>query len=189
MACSLFSLPSVMGEDVPPPDSQPVEAPVDEEPAPAQDTPTQPDSSSPIPAADSVATIDCNLFDLAQFNAIVGADFTLVTQDQLGSCNYDANSIYRLLIGGGQPATSESSQSIFEMSFGKVPGAEWQAYAEGFQLGTAASSISVTGQGVSANGHAMIIVAIGDPSSDLAALQETLTILVKEAARQLNGQW
>jgi hypothetical protein len=35
----------------------------------------------------------------------------------------------------------------------------------------------------------MAIVAAGMPSGDLSALDEILTRLAEEAARQLNGQW
>ena len=190
LACSLVTLPSVTGEeDIPPATPLPVGPPTDEEPAPVSDATAPSDADVAIPAADSPAIMDCSLFDLAQFNTIVGADFTLVTQDQLGSCNYDAGGNYRLLIGGGQPTTSADAQAMFEATFGIVPGASWQAYDEGFQLGLAASSISVTGQGVSASGHATMIVAAGMPSSDLDALQGTLTKLVVEATDQLNQQW
>ncbi len=186
LACSFFSLPFTTEEDVPPP-VEPTA--VEEMPAPEQPVPAPPDGAAAIPAASAPAAMDCSLFDVTQFNAIVGTEFTLVTQDQLGSCNYDANGIYRLLIGGGQPVTSEKAQGMFEMTLGSLPGAEWKSYDDGFQLGTAASSVSVTGQGISASGNAILIVAAGDPSSDLDALQETLTTLVQEAARQLNGQW
>ena len=190
LACNLITLPSVMGEEgVPPATPLPVEAPPDEEPAPVSDAPAPADADVAIPAADSPAIMDCSLFDLAQFNTIVGAEFILIIQDQLGSCNYDAGGNYRLLIGGGQPTTSEDAQAIFETTFGIVPGAAWQVYEEGFQLGLAASSITVTGQGVSASGHATMIVAAGMPSSDLDALQGTLIKLVVEATDQLNRQW
>lgn len=190
LACNLITLPSATGEeDIPPATPAPIEAPADEEPAPVSDAPAPADADAAIPAGDSPTIMDCSLFDLAQFNTIGGAEFTLVTQDQMGSCNYEAGGNYRLLIGGGQPTTSADAQAMFEATFGIVPGAAWQTYDEGFQLGLAASSISVTGQGVSASGHAIMIVAAGMPSSDLDTLQETLTNLVVEATHQLNRQW
>ena len=190
LACNLNNLPSATGEeDIPPATPAPIEAPAEEEPAPVSDAPAPMDADAAIPAADSPITMDCSLFDLTSFNTIVDAEFTLVTQDQMGSCNYNAGGNYRLLIGGGQPTMSEDAQAMFETTFGIVPGATWQVYDEGFQLGLAASSISVTGQGVSASGHAIMIVGAGMPSSDLDALQETLSKLVVEATHQLNRQW
>ena len=187
LACSLVSTPATTRDEAP---AAPVEMPVDEPPAvEAEAAPPASETDSIIPAAGAPVTANCDLFDIAQFNAIAGKDFALVSQDQLGSCHYEADGVYRIMIGGGQISDSASAQAAFESTMGSVPGATWKSYADGFQLGMASSSVSVTGQGVSASGHAMAIVAAGMPSGDLSALDEILTRLAEEAARQLNGQW
>ena len=179
LACSIFSSPDTgENESIETPIHLPAESPEDE----------VPDAEPFIPAANASATIDCSLFDVEKFNAIAGEEFTLM-DEQEDMCNFKSANGKFITIGGGGPADAEKAKAIFEMSLGTAPDAEWKVYEEGFQLGIAAGGMSVTGQGVSSSGNAILIIGVGSPTDDLDLLQDMLLKLVEEAARQLDKQW
>ncbi len=165
------------------------EEPADTEPADAEPAPADTaDSGEPIPAAENPAIPDCNAFDVNAFNAIVDGTFSFVIQDQLNNCHYESDNGFRLLIGGGKPSSSDEMYDLFNTSFGSLPDSTWE-FVNGYYLGLAYSSASVTVQGTSASGHSMAIVAASQPGSDPDALKQLFEALGREAARQLNLQW
>ena len=183
LACSIFSSPNIStNESEEPANNLPAESSKDATPA------LEPDADIPIQEANTASTLDCNLFDVAKFNAITGDEFKLAGAKE-DSCGFLSPEGKILTIGGGEPADVEKAKTLFEMSFGAVPDAKWQVYDEGFQLGIAPGGMSVTGQGVSASGNAILIIGVGKPTDDLDVLHDTLRKLVEEAARQLNEQW
>ncbi|MBT7191261.1 MAG: hypothetical protein HN916_13835 [Anaerolineae bacterium] len=180
LACSLGSTPSV---EAPPTEMPGVESSAAESEATSPES--DPSGANPdISAAGAPAMPDCNLLDVAALNAISSEDFAFKTQDQLGNCYYQSQN-YMLTIGGGQTTDAASANENFIKVFGKLPGATWESYPEGFQLGTASASTGITAQGVSASGHALVIMVVGHPDGP----KEAVIQLAVESARQLNAQW
>ena len=163
--------------------------PNDTEPADADPAPSDAvDSGKPIPAADNPLIPDCNAFDINAFNAIIDGVLNFVMQDQLNNCHFESDNGFRLLIGGGKPSSSDEMYDLFNTSFGSLPDATWE-FVNGYYLGLAYSSASVTVQGASASGHSMVIVAASQPGSDPEALKQIFEALGREAAQQLNSQF
>ncbi|MBC8509466.1 MAG: hypothetical protein ISR58_20680 [Anaerolineales bacterium] len=166
-------------------EAEPAEAePADSESAP----PDIPDSGEPILAAEKPAIPDCNAFDINAFNGIIDGTFSFVMQDQLNNCHFESDNGFRLLIGGGKPSSSDEMYDLFNTSFGSLPESTWE-YIDGYYLGLAYSSASVTVQGASTSGHSMVIVAASQPGSDPDALKQIFEALGREAAQQLNTQF
>ena len=146
------------------------------------------EQSGLILAADAPAVPDCAAFDVNAFNAIVGGTFSFVIQDQLNNCHFESDNGFRLLIGGGEPTSSQDMQTLFEAAFGALPDTTWEDRG-GYVLGLAYSSVSVTAQGVSASGHSIVIAVASEPAPDPEAQREIFEALALEAAGQLNAQW
>lgn len=181
LGCSLVSTPGDV--EAPPAEMPEAESAVDAPEASSQESEAS-GANANIPAADAPAKANCELLDIASFNAIAGEEFTFKTQDQLGSCYYQSEN-YMLTIGGGEAIDAASAEELFMSILGKLPGAEWKSYPAGFMLGTAAASTGITAQGVSTSGHALAIMVVGHPD----APKESVMQLAVEAARQLNAQW
>jgi len=193
-------------EDIQPPDLEPTETTViqvqretaqagSSEPTEDTDSGSTPDSPDIAPAPDltiqpgeAPAIPDCNVFDINAFNTIIDGVFTFVTQDQLNNCHYESDNGFRMLIGGGKPVAVSEIENLFDTSFGHLPDSTWEIY-DGFYLGLAYSSVSVTAQGVSNSGHSIVIVVGSQPAADPDALQLIFKNLAQEAASQLNSQW
>lgn len=168
--------------------NRPTEAPTA---APADPQPAPDDASEPagdILPADSPAIPDCNAFDIPAFNAIVDGTFNFVMQDQLNNCHYESDNGFRLTIGGGKPSSSGEMQTQFNSTFGAIPGSSWEAIDK-FYLGMSFSSASVSAQGVSGSGHAIVVVAAAQPGSTPGDINQIFSELARESARQLNQQW
>lgn len=135
-----------------------------------------------IQPAAAAAILNCNALDVTRFSAIVNDTFIFVTQDQLNNCIYTTSAGYNLIIGGGKPASLDEVKSQFDTVFGALPDSTWEAI-DNYYLGMAFSSVTVTAQGISAGRHTMVIVAGGNPDTDLATLQPILAELAREVAR------
>ena len=147
-----------------------------------------PEINGEIPPANVAAIPDCNAFDINAFNDIINGTFSFVTQDQLNNCHFESDNGFRLLIGGGKPSGSVEIHDLFESSYGTLPDSTWEAI-DGYYLGLAYSTVSITAQGTSASGHSMVIVASSLSGSDPDTFKQIFEILARQAAYQLNIQF